>query len=476
MDPGKCKTNNGKLLINSFKRMNRNQETEVLNQLKTIIDPDLGKDIVTCGFIKELKIDDAGHVSFTVELTTPACPIKEKFKTDCEKVVSSLSWVQTVNVNMSAAPRKSPLEVQSPGLQSVSNLLAVSSCKGGVGKSTLAINLAFSLAQTGAKIGIFDADIYGPSLPTIVQPQNTDLYQQDELIQPLDYHGVKLMSFGFIPKGPGSGAAIMRGPMVTQVINQLLTGTDWGELDYLVIDMPPGTGDIQLTLTQLIPLTAAIIVTTPQDLSFVDVVKGIQMFDKLKVPTVAVIENMSYFICSQCNVKHYPFGQGALAKLIEQYGFKNAFKIPIQTDISKLSDAGTPIVLEKPESTIARSIHTISGAVVREISKIKHGGLKRPQINFSGDQGFVITLPEGKKETLSPIILRQNCRCAVCIEEQTGKRLLDPETIPADIYPTGIRPMGNYAVAITWSDGHSSSIYPYDTLTELVDISCKETP
>ncbi|EHA8591286.1 putative Fe-S cluster assembly factor HCF101, chloroplastic [Cocos nucifera] len=251
---------------------------DVLKALSQIIDPDFGTDIVSCGFVKDLTIDETlKEVSFRLELTTPACPIKDM---------------------------------------------------GGVGKSTIAVNLAYTLAGMGARVGIFDADVYGPSLPTMVSPENRLLEMNPETrtILPTEYLGVKLVSFGFT----GQGRAIMRGPMVSGVINQLLTTAEWifylysfwpnlflmihlvfarGELDYLIIDMPPGTGDIQLTLCQVAPLTAAVIVTTPQKLAFIDVAKGVRMFSKLKVPCVAVVENMCYFDAD--GKRYYPFGKGS---------------------------------------------------------------------------------------------------------------------------------------------------------------------
>lgn len=445
------------------------RETDVLDSMRHIIDPDLGKDIVSLGFIKDLHIDASGRVAFKVELTTPACPVKERFKTACEEAVRRLPWVTGVNVTMTAQSRGSgnPLIARAPGLAQVRHIIAVSSCKGGVGKSTTAVNLAYSLAQLGAQVGLFDADVYGPSLPTLVAPAQKELFMRGELIAPLEYEGVRLMSFGFVPQGPGGGAAIMRGPMVTQVINQLLTTTDWGDLDYLVLDLPPGTGDIQLTLTQLIPITAAVIVTTPQQLSFVDVVKGIQMFDKLKVPTVAVVENMSYFLCPDNGKKYYLFGQGARAKLVEQFGIQNAFEIPLEPEISRLSDSGTPVVLAARDSAAARRYAEIAASVVREVAKLEHGGAARPKVSFAADKGIQIALGTGEVLTCSPAAVRRACRCAHCIEEFSGKPLLDPASVPETIYPRSITPMGNYAVAIAWSDGHSSSIYPYELLLKL---------
>lgn len=446
------------------------RDTEILDCLRHIIDPDLRKDIVSLGFIKNLKYDETGRVAFMVELTTPACPIKEQFKQQCEQAVRALPWVTNVEVTMSARPREAgtnPLLARAPGLEKVRFIVAVSSCKGGVGKSTTAVNLAYSLAQLGARVGLFDADVYGPSLPTLVSPKERELFMRNELIQPLEFEGVRLMSFGFVPAGPGGGAAIMRGPMVTQIINQLLTTTEWGELDYLVLDMPPGTGDIQLTLTQIIPITAAVIVTTPQQLSFVDVVKGIQMFDKLKVPTVAVVENMSYFLCPDNGKKYYLFGQGARRKLVEQFGICNSFEIPIEPEISRLSDSGMPVVLADRDGAVAKLYAEIAGSVVREIAKLEHGGLARPKVAFTADRGIVMTFANGEQKVCSPAAVRRACRCAHCIEEFSGKPLLDPASVPENIYPRSITPMGNYAVAISWSDGHSSSIYPYELLMSL---------
>lgn len=445
------------------------QEAEVLQKLSAIIDPDLGRDIVSLGFIKGLTIGTGGSVSFTIELTTPACPVKEQFRSNAERVVRQLPWVTGVDIRMSAAPRSepNPLMAKAPGLQSVENIIAVSSCKGGVGKSTVAVNLAYSLARKGAKVGIFDADVYGPSLPTMVSPADTGLYMENDLIQPPVYEGVKLMSFGFVSAPQGNGPAIMRGPMVTQVINQLLTTTNWGDLDYLVIDFPPGTGDIQLTLTQLIPIRAALIVTTPQKLSFVDVVKGIQMFDKLKVPTIGVVENMAYFECGKCGERHYLFGQGARAQLVEQFGIRNSFEVPVLPEISRHGDTGRPLVLDGDGTKIGAIYSEITDSVVREVSKVKHGALARPKISYASGKGILLSMPDGQQKTVHPADLRRRCRCALCIEEFSGKQLLKPEDVKDDVYPKSFQPMGNYALAVQWSDGHNSSIFPYETILEL---------
>lgn len=441
---------------------------EILQQLATIIEPRQQQDIVTLGLVQNLTVDEAsGSVSFTLDAATQPEEVRQQLQAACDQVLQAIPWV-TDSMVMLAPPRpvrENPLNVNAPGLKGVKRIIAVSSCKGGVGKSTVAVNLAYSLSAQGQQVGLFDADIYGPSLPTMVQIEGAGLYQENDLIIPLAYLGVKLMSFGFIPSA--GGAAIMRGPMVTQIINQLLTTTNWGELDYLVLDLPPGTGDVQLTLTQLIPITAAVIVTTPQQLSFVDVVKGIQMFDKLKVPTVAIVENMCYFECPGCQTKHHLFGQGASRRIVEQYGIKNAFEMPVAPDLSTCGDGGVPYVMVHPKAGVTRIFHALASSVRDEVQALEQGRQRRPRIDFQPGAGIRVQLDESHTATIHPAALRRQCRCANCVEEFTGRALLRPEDVPENVYPLRMQPMGNYAIAIQWSDGHSSSIYPYETLIDL---------
>ncbi len=441
-----------------------NKADQVLTALKAIIDPDLGRDIVSLGFVRNLNVDEhVGVVTFEINLTTPACPVKDDFKREAEALVRALDWVTDVSVMMTAQPRTSGVEPRGKGLAGVQHILAVSSCKGGVGKSSTAVNLAFALAKAGAKVGIFDADIYGPSLPTMVRVPHAKLYvDMNQMIYPREYQGVNLMSFAFTGSGPEDAPAMMRGPMVSQVVNQLLTQTLWGELDYLVIDFPPGTGDIQITLAQIIPMTAAVIVTTPQKLSFVDVVKGITMFDTLKIPVVAVVENMSYLACENCGARQYPFGQGALRRLIDEYGFKNTYQIPIHADVSAFSDAGTPLVLAKPDHPVSEIYRYLAGNVVREISKIRYGESSTPELSITPDQQLQVTRG-GKTHLVDPVVLRLACRCARCVDEWTGAQRLLPEHVATTIHPKKAVLVGNYAVAIDWSDGHHS-LYPFDTI------------
>lgn len=442
-------------------------EQKVLDALKVIMDPDLGKDIVSLGFVKDLKIGEDGRVAFALELTTPACPVKDRFKQQAEQAVGALDGVTAVEVTLTARQGRSGLEPLSQGLEKVRIILAVSSCKGGVGKSTTAVNLACALSASGAKVGIFDADVYGPSLPTLVRPDNSDLFQDPAtgLIEPLSWEGIRLMSFGFIPKQSGSEAAIMRGPMVTQVINQLLTGTHWGELDYLVLDLPPGTGDIQLTLTQVIPITAAVIVTTPQQLSFMDVVKGIEMFDKLKVPVAAVVENMSWFEPEPGGERYYLFGRGAREKLVRQYGIQHAVEIPIVPLLAETSDAGTPLVAADPDHPLSAVYRELADGLVREISTIQHGGREKPRFSYHPDRGILMRTDEGAETAIDPVELRARCRCARCVDEMTGEQILRREDIPAEVFPKSLKPMGNYALAVDWHPDHAS-IYPYEVFQE----------
>eukprot|EP00257_Ricinus_communis_P025078 XP_025012492.1 fe-S cluster assembly factor HCF101, chloroplastic [Ricinus communis] len=407
---------------------------EVLKALSQIIDPDFGTDIVTCGFIKDLQIEEAqGEVSFRLELTTPACPIKDLFEQQANEVVAALPWVKNVKVTMSAQPARPVFAGQLPaGLQTISNIVAVSSCKGGVGKSTVAVNLAYTLAGMGARVGIFDADIYGPSLPTMVSPENRLLEMNPEkrTIIPTEYLGVKLVSFGFA----GQGRAIMRGPMVSGVIDQLLTTTEWGELDYLVIDMPPGTGDIQLTLCQVVPLTAAVIVTTPQKLAFIDVAKGVRMFSKLKVPCIAVVENMCHFDAD--GKRYYPFGRGSGSQVVQQFGIPHLFDLPIRPTVCPI------------RNFCAKIRQQVSTAVMYDKSM----------------KAIKVKVPDSDEEFfLHPATVRRNDRSAQSVDEWTGEQKLQYTDIPEDIEPEEIRPMGNYAVQITWPDGFNQ-IAPYDQL------------
>eukprot|EP01012_Entosiphon_sulcatum_P061614 TRINITY_DN8729_c0_g1_i1.p1 TRINITY_DN8729_c0_g1~~TRINITY_DN8729_c0_g1_i1.p1 ORF type:complete len:505 (+),score=70.17 TRINITY_DN8729_c0_g1_i1:27-1517(+) len=454
----------------------------VLSSLKTIIDPDFRKDIVSLGFIKQLEVTELPHgkchVGFQVELTTPACPLKAEFKRQCEEAVRALPWVQTVDVAMTAQQRKLHASAtgttaqQLKGLESVANIIAVSSCKGGVGKSTIAVNLAFALAAAGGKVGICDIDIYGPSLPTLVKPDTPVSGDgASRLLLPAARDGVQLMSYGYLPQKTKHGAAMIRGPIASTVVQQLLLGTKWGNLDYLILDMPPGTGDIHLTVGQSVPITAAVIVTTPQRLSFIDVVKGIELFDRIKVPPIAVVENMSYFQPHPDGERYHLFGRGARRRLVEEYGFRLAFQMPIQQELAEASDSGTPLVLTDPNGAVATTMRDIAAAVVREVSVLRHAAVSKPSVRFDG-KAFVVSFRDAKDQGLQqdeyrfdPVTVRMECRGAHTVDEWTGKLLIRREDLPADLSAESVTAVGNYAVQVVWNHavgGHPVSIFPDD--------------
>ena len=467
------------------------------------MDPDLGQDIVSCGFVKRLQIspspplaaerDGASSVSFELRLTTPACPIKEQFRADAARVVGELPWVAGgaggVSVSISSDPRQPSLAVppsvdgeggsgggngevegRPGGLSRVRHVIAVSSCKGGVGKSTVAVNLAFTLLQMGARgVGLFDADVYGPSLPTMVTPVGDAVLGMDPVTRMLtpvtaratagegnarggggggggggaggeggEEAGVKCVSFGWA----GQGAAIMRGPMASGVVAQLLSTSDWGDLDYLVVDFPPGTGDIQLTLCQTVAFDAAVVgeftgegnppppssfrsffrrlreppppgnltrvvkkkpktkknptVTTPQKLAYVDVAKGVRMFARVGVPCVAVAENMSSFRGDDGKV-YYPFGAGAGDRIAREFGVPRVVRFPIDAGLAAAGDCGVPLVVSDPAGDVAEAMMELGGAVVREVAVGSVGGGRaRGGLDFDAATGeFLYSPPRG---------------------------------------------------------------------------------
>jgi Mrp family chromosome partitioning ATPase/DUF971 family protein len=439
-------------------------EKQVLDALSNIIDPDLNKDIVSLGFIKNLEIKNS-EVSFSIELTTPACPVKDIFKSKAEELVGAIDGVGKVNVIMTAQPAKNPLMNQDKkNLENVTTIIAVSSCKGGVGKSTVAVNLAYSLKKQGGRVGIFDADVYGPSLPTMLLTKQ-ELVLDGNDIAPIMYDDIKCMSFGYALDQSDEGPAILRGPMVSQIISQFLLQTKWGDLDYLIIDMPPGTGDVQLTLCQLIPITAAVIVTTPQFISFIDVVKGIEMFDTLKVPVLGAIENMSYFMVN--GQKHFPFGSFAIEKLKNEFGFKNTIALELDKNVSAAGDKGVPFVKEFSDSENSKQFSLFTNALIREVSVLKHGGFELPDVGYNKKDGILFQVKENKFK-INPKKLRLACRSALTRDEFTNKLLIDEKDVPDNIYPLSINPVGNYAFGVNWSDGHSS-LFPVEQLTSIAE-------
>ena len=340
-------------------------EAQILEQLKKVEDPDLHQDIVSLGFVKNIKIQGS-EIAFDIELTTPACPVKDLLKSQAVDVVSKLDGVKKVNIQMTSNVKARATMSQGAVLPKVKNIIAVASGKGGVGKSTVAANLALALGGSGAKVGLLDADIYGPSAPTMFgvfeQPQVNEAQQ----ILPIENHGIHLMSMGFLSRD--DSPVIWRGPMVHGIIQQFLTRVEWGELDYLVIDLPPGTGDAQLSLTQLAPISGAVIVTTPQEVSLIDARKGLKMFQKVNVPVLGIVENMSYYVCSDCGKRAHIFRSGGGLKTAQEIKVPFLGEIPLEEEVTEAGDAGVPIVIKNPNSTVSKAYQQLAGRVAAELS------------------------------------------------------------------------------------------------------------
>ena len=339
-------------------------ESTILDTLRTVQDPDLHRDIVSLGFVKEIKID-GGAVRFKVELTTPACPVKDQLHAECVQKVSALAGVKSVDVEMTANVRGGRAG-EGVTLPNVKNIVAVASGKGGVGKSTTAINLALALKRAGAAVGLLDADVYGPSMAMMFGLTDRPQVNERKKLEPLQGFGIKVMSMGSLsdPDKP----VIWRGPMVHGLLQQFLRDTDWGDLDYLVIDLPPGTGDAQLSISQLVPIAGAVIVTTPQDISLLDARKGLRMFQQMKVPVLGIVENMSYFICSNCQHRHEIFRSGGGKRAAGELGVPFLGEVPIDPEVVLGGDEGSPIVARNPASPAAKAYIDVAGQVAAKLS------------------------------------------------------------------------------------------------------------
>jgi ATP-binding protein involved in chromosome partitioning len=441
---------------------------EIRAALSRVTDPDLGRDIVTLGFVKDVQID-GGNVSFAIELTTPACPVRDEMKEDASRAVLSLPGVTKVEVEMTSKVRGTRSEQRDELIQLVKNVVPVASGKGGVGKSTVSANLAVALARLGARVGLMDADVYGPSIPTIMGATTPPTAQNGTIVPVLCY-GVKIVSIGFfVPKGE---ATIWRGPMLSKLIDKFLGGVEWGELDYLLVDLPPGTGDVQLSLCQKIPLTGAAVVSTPQDLAFNVAEKAISMFTTLHTPVLGLVENMSGFECRHCGHREEIFGSGGARRFAAASGIPFLGEIPLSTDIRTTSDEGNPIVQSRPESPSARAFGRVAENLAAQVSTLAMGGgsSDRPEIaemTQPSENAVRIRWKDGHESLYTGYALRLGCRCAICVDEISGDKRLREESISNDVHPLSIDPVGRYAIRFHWSDGHSTGIYPFEQLRRL---------
>ncbi|MGF1514003.1 MAG: Mrp/NBP35 family ATP-binding protein [Elainellaceae cyanobacterium] len=342
----------------------------ILDVLKPVQDPELQRSLVELNMIRDVAVED-GQVSFTLVLTTPACPLREFIVEDCEKAVRTLPGVASVDVAVTAETPQQKSLPDRQGIAGVKNILAVSSGKGGVGKSTVAVNIAVALADSGAKVGLIDADIYGPNTPTMLGLANAGVTVQDgsdgQILEPAFNYGVKLVSMGFLIDK--DQPVIWRGPMLNGIIRQFLYQANWGELDYLIVDMPPGTGDAQLTMAQAVPMAGAVIVTTPQNVALQDARRGLKMFQQLGVSVLGIVENMSYFIPPDLPDRQYDiFGSGGGEKTSEELGLPLLGCIPLEMGLREGGDRGVPIVIDQPDSASAKALKDVAQQVAARVS------------------------------------------------------------------------------------------------------------
>ena len=340
-------------------------EATVLQALTSVTDPDLGRDIVSLDFVKDLVIT-GDQVSFTIELTTPACPVKDEMRDQAHAAVSALAGVAKVDVTMTASVRSAlaPQAGRAP-IPGVKNIIAVGAGKGGVGKTTVAVNFAVALARYGGRVGLIDGDVYGPNVP-IMLGIDAQLESEGKQIVPAEKYGLKVVSMGFLTSA--AAPIIWRGPMLHGVVRQFFQDVRWGELDYLVIDMPPGTGDVALSLSQTVPVSGAIVVTTPQTVSLADSRRAVAMYQKLDVPTLGIVENMSHYVCPSCNHESDIFGKGGGQKVADELGVPFLGQIPIYEPIRIGSDIGTPLVLSEPDSTASKAFLHVAERAAAQVS------------------------------------------------------------------------------------------------------------
>jgi len=456
------------------------REEAILDALRGVKDPDLHRDIVALGFVKNVKID-GGAVALDIELTTPACPVKDKMREEAEALLKAVPGVSRVTIQMTSAVRKAGPTPLEGGMRLVKNAIAIASGKGGVGKSTVATNLAIALSKMGAKVGLMDADVYGPSVPLMMgggaRPDTSG--QGGNMIRPVQSHGISFISMGLFTGR--DTPVIWRGPMATKLIQQFLGQVEWGDLDYLLIDLPPGTGDVQLTLTQSAPLVGAVIVTTPQDVAVGVTMRGLRMFEQVHVPILGIIENMSTFVCSHCGESTEIFRKGGGRRAAEEFGFPFLGEVPLDAAIASAGDAGSPVVADATNGAgapSAKALMAIAGRLAQEISIVNEKTTSmrhKPAEVKIGDVNVEVSWSDGHVSRYAFRELRLACPCALCVDEWTGQPRLDPRGVPMDVRPTEMRSIGRYALQFIWTDGHNSGIYTYDKLRAL-DTGAPQAP
>lgn len=391
--------------------------------------------------------------------------------------------------------KSAPAGAQTGPLAHLGRMIAISSGKGGVGKSTVTANLAVMLARQGLRVGLVDADLYGPSIPGMlgIPPGQPPAMTSTKKVIPTEAHGVKVISMGMLTAD--DKPAVMRGPMVTKYLQMFVTQVDWGQLDVLFLDLPPGTGDIQLTLAQAFPLAGAVVVSTPQDVSLKIARRGLRMLEQVKVPILGIIENMSGFTCPSCGEVTHIFHQGGGREIAESMGVPFLGAIPLDPAIVDSGDSGQPLVDAAPDSPAAQAYAKIADALSGDMDRAgglqvpfawdlttgegkpapaSQGAADRPLALDYDATGLTIRWPNEHVQTIDARDLRLSCRCASCRDEISGKNLLQPDTVPMDVVPTRIWSVGNYALGVAFSDGHGSGIYTFPALREIESVEAED--
>jgi len=461
--------------------MSKVNENVVLDAIRTIENEYLDADLVTLGCVRDLAIDGE-VVSFNLKLPAPFLPNLKELKEKCEEVVMAIEGVEKVEIKHSWEVNRVP-SLQNPGtptsLEKVRNVIAVASGKGGVGKSTVTVNLAYAFANAGAKVGILDVDIYGPSIPGMLGLR--DHYLTSESVQqgsitPVEVHGMKVISMGFLANS--DSPVIVRGPIASQMVQQLLAGTAWGELDYLFVDLPPGTGDIQLTLCQAVPLTGGVIVTTPQEVAYSIAEKGLKMFQQVKIPILGIVENMSHYHCPECGHADNIFREGGGEIAAKKLELPLLGKIPLSSEIVNSMEEGVPLIKKSDESGPSKAYQEIAEKVAAQSSVVvmqESMNPESPQEITITEQGYLLVKWMNGKENLIPAsMLRGDCPCASCVDEITGEKTLDVESLPHDLMISNYGHIGRYAIRFEFSDGHDTGIFDFTRIRKIGETAGEE--
>ncbi len=458
---------------------------QILDSLRKVTDPVSGHDLVKLGLVANIKIQ-AGKVSLDVHVPHSSLEHMDTIRTEVTRAVKALPGVQAVFPNMLKKPKPRIVHGQQ-AVPGVNHVIVVGSGKGGVGKSTSSVNLAMALRKLGHKVGLLDADIYGPSVPTMLAkdfPRDQEAAMDEGQIVPFDMQGVKVMSLGLLVGR--DQPTVWRAPMATKMINQFLTGVKWGELDFLIVDLPPGTGDIQLTLSQQSNITGSIVVTTPQRVAIDIAKKGLLMFKHVGVPILGIIETMSGFACSECGTTSSIFGEGGAVALGKDTQVPVLGQIPVDAALVRACDEGEPIVMRDPTSTSAKAYMAVAAKVVDAVERLGEARVEDeivplaveaiPAETENGRHKLAVYWSDGQKYVYEAKALRFACPCAVCVDEFSGERRLQESSIDEGIYLEKALPVGRYGVNLVWSDQHSTGIYTYKYLRELDAVKTFERP